>query len=520
MPQSGFIGLSSLDKELKNQPTTGTEPQATGGAGTPPQPLELQAEQQQDQGMFKRFSDSLPFVPAKVGPAEGVGQLRGDFDSRLRLPLLQIGVRPEDAEIKLGRLYFDFRSLTIGYLASDNIDQSQLTRNWGHVMVVRAEMALLYQLTDQLQLAVAGEIGWLPFSNQVGFTDPLLDLELSLAPLAQIQLNYAIPTPTWQFNFFDQFQVRRNTLGVGRNFDLLNRNPQDLTDRAGRYVFNVRQQTPSQNRQLDSTVEYHNVIGAQVDRLFPTQTRFTATLQHENIWYQQNTNALPTTIDQANFVLQSERENLRFKPFAQFTTTKQTGNPGWDMTARGGLRGPITDYIDFFGDGGYFWSGDGTRQSSVFTLGLLHEPKHNLRHSLVFTRNITYPERVLTDLIEYRVEYTFHPDMLGEIAVNRATFDSLSFNNTRGEQQQAEARVTWLAGPRLTLRPGVAYTEGRTFGAATSDFSVFDARFEVFYQFGPRFRAEFMYQYEQRDSSTALDSYYENLFTLSIIKYF
>lgn len=209
VPQSGGLGLTDWDRNLRAQPTTGTVPVPVGRMGTSPTPLEQQAESVEQSRIFTRLGSGLPFLPAKVGPVGGIGGFRVALSQRVKVPLFEVGVRPEDAEIKLGRLYLDWRTVTLAYLVSDNVEQSLNNRRVGHVMVVRSELALILQVTDTVRLALGGEVGWLPFRNEVGFTDPLLDLDLNAAPLAAIQIAYEMPTPTWTCSFNDTFTVRR-----------------------------------------------------------------------------------------------------------------------------------------------------------------------------------------------------------------------------------------------------------------------------------------------------------------------
>ena len=521
---SGFYGTTSDAVQPTLTGLAGTpadaalQPTLTGAAGT--QPANLAQEAKDASESLFRVANTGLLVPTRLGYGQGQVQAALPLAPQLNIPLLEWQARPEDAQLRLGRFYLQFRALSASVLASDNIDQTENNRRFGTISAVRLEMQAYIQLLENLRLAAGGTIVWLPFRNEIGFDDPLADFEISVIPLALMQLSYQLPLGHWEVSATDQFLVRHGGIGTGRSFDLLNRNATDLEDRAGRYAFSERQSPSSNTRRFQSGVEYHNLAGFTASRILPTNTRLTLGFTHDNIWYSQNPLALPSSQDVATIALESERDSLRFKPFITYRASSQSSRNGWDHEVRGGVRGPVTDYLDFLGDGGFFMNDDPGQTGYLWRLRLTHNPRESMRHSIEYRRAITYPVRDLETTVEYRLEQTIGPDLLGEIALSRSTFEVLDNSNTGSEEKRAEGRLTWAVNPRASFRAGLAYSDVNSFAAGAADYRLWTGRLEFRHATYGKLTTVAVYQHERRESTAALDSYYENLVTLTLRKEF
>ena len=102
-----------------------------------------------DTGAPYLHSLRTPALEPSVRPTESIDatfhldmpDVRGDF------PLLARGFEPEDADLKLGPVYFKLKAFGLGLLASDNIELSEDDRESDVIGIVRLSGTIIVQLT-------------------------------------------------------------------------------------------------------------------------------------------------------------------------------------------------------------------------------------------------------------------------------------------------------------------------------------------------------------------------------------
>jgi hypothetical protein len=462
----------------------------------------------------------------RLGPADLFMSTRLMRGPRFNAPLFSRGVRPEDAEIKLGRFYLDFRAVSGGLIYSDNVTLREDDPRSGVIGILRLTMAASLQITERLRIATYGTLVYLPFQNKIGiagfgFRDPFARFEA--APSWRTQLTFDWKAGHWEFEAIDDFRVRQRRFGALGSFDLFDGERFDEEDRAGRFVFGDRTRTGSarqSNARFEEFYEARNLVGAVAHRLLPTETRLTIGAFHSDMWYfSSSANDLPHSRDSAYVSLDSERESLRFKPFARYRVSRRDSED-WDQEAHVGFRGPITENLRLLASGGYFNGGQSEKETYLARARLRHTPGPYTFHQLEFHRGITEPEGGLETSWYYLLRQVLGPDLYGEVFAFKADFDNLRRARAKGEEWRAGVRVTYNLGKHTTLRTSATYAKFDYEGSrALGDYDAWIGRAELFYRFTHSFHGRLVYQYQTRDSTRIGESYDENFVGVHFIKY-
>lgn len=491
-----------------------------GGAGTVESSLVRDAQVAQE-SFFRTFQSGFIRAP-KLGYGQGQLTVSAPLGETTGLSLFTFAGKPEDAEFKLGNLYLDIFSLSGAVLWSDNINLVEVGKESEEIAVVRLRAALVYQINEAMRLSAAGTAVWLPFKSEVGFTDPIADYQASIAPVFQTQFLYDIPFNKVDVSLLENFSVQSGGFGTGRAFDLLGREADAVQDSAGRYAFRDTQSQGATDRRSRSTPSYHNVLGVNVTSLLPTVTRATVGYAHENVWQQRDSLGRQSSSDTFVAELRSERENIRFKPFVNYSARHGNDRFGYDSGIRGGFEGPITPYLDLQADTGYFLAGDESGEGYTWQLALIHKPRERFQHQLKYQRSVTYPDRALVTTVGYDARLRASPDILLEAITQEQNIEPLDNPNNSfgGKQFIAEGRINYRILDRITANLGYAWKHSVGRGVGPLRVDQHTIRFEWFILHTPTFESSFLYQHEFRDSNRALDSYVENVATLTLTRKF
>ena len=492
-----------------------------GGAGTTDSSLVRDADAAQN-SFFRSFQNGILRIP-KLGYGQGQFRVAAPLGPTSGLPLFGFASKPDNAEIKLGNFYLDIFSLSSSVLWSDNINLVEVGKESEEIAVVRLQAALIYQVNEAMNLSAAGTLIWLPFKPDIGFTDPLADYSFSLAPIFQSQFTYDIPFNHLDLQMIEDFTVQSGGFGTGRAFDLLERQANDLEDRAGRYSYRDTQAQGPTDKRFRSTPSFRNSIGVNLGTLLPTVTRFTVGYAHENIWQARDSLGQQSSSDSFTGELRSERENLRFKPFFNYNARHQNNRFGYDSSMRGGFNGPITPYLDLRADMGYYLAGDESGEGYTWSVGLLHRPRERFEHELDYLRTITFPDRSVVTLVGYHAQLQASPDIILEGGAQESNVEPIDNPNNSfgGKEFRAEGRFNYRVLDRIVSRLGYAWTHsvGRG-GVLPLRFDQHTIRFELVIAHTTTFESSFLYQHEFRDSNRALDSYVENVASLTLTRKF
>lgn len=491
-----------------------------GGAGTVESSLVRDADVAQD-AFFRSFQNGIIRTP-KLGYGTGQLTISAPLSPGVGVSLFGFKGKPEDAELKLGNFYLDILSLSGTALWSDNINLVETGKESEEIAVVRLQANLMYQINEAMRLSAGGTAIWLPFKSDIGFTDPMADYNFSLTPVFQTQFAYDIPFNKVDVQILESFTVQSGGFGMGRAFDLLNREADSLDDTAGRYGFRDIQSQAATQRRFTSTPTYRNAFGANVSTLLPTVTRMTFGYSHDNFWQQRDTLGQQSSADTFVAQLVSERENLRFKPHFSYSARHLNNRFGYDSSVNGGIQGPISPYLDLRAEMGYFLPGDESIEGYTWRVSLLHRPRERIQHQLDYLRAITFPARSLITTVAYTAQFQASQDILLEGGAQEQNVEPLDNPNNSfgGKQFRTEGRLNFRVADRITSRFGYAWNHSVGRGIAPLRFDTHTIRAELAIAHTPTFQSSMIYQHEFRDSNRALDSYVENVISLTLTRTF
>jgi len=467
---------------------------------------------------------------AKIGSGGTLFETHLFYGPGFNIPLIRPGGRPEHAQIKIGRFYLDVRFFSASVLLSDNVSLTN-PRKSGAIAIMRLGAIGIYQLTDSVRLSMAGTLIYLPFRNKLGIAGFGIDdalAEFEYTPLAQAQLAYNMEIARWDVQVYDEFQIAHRRIGLDEDYQLFNGIGFNEEDRAGRYVFGDNTALPpagGARRDLNgslsaSLIEMRNVFGFSAGRLLPTETRVEFGANHSDYWYQGPHGFLPSSRNAIYALAQSERENLRFQPFASYYADQYNYDPNWNHELRAGIAGPITENLDILGEAGYHWSDNLLRNTTVWRARLRHTLSPYTYHEFEYHRVVTEPVRDLEESYFYRLHQILGPYLYGEAYANRASFEPLERGRFSSVEDRVGVRLTANLGLHTTGRFGVTYSNIRLQNPTQDRLEAWQVRDELIYKYAPTVDFILTYQYQNVSSSRPMDSYHENFVLLTVTKYF
>jgi len=467
-------------------------------------------------------------APAQIGGAEGSLDIRsGNFSTNT--PFLRAGGEPEDADIKAGPLFIKFHYLDGLLLYDDNSRRSHNQRSSEVLVLLRLNLSIIAQLSDNLQFTISGSFEYLPIQNQFGVATNAfssLGLFLYAAPLLVSQLAYDTVIAGWPVRFTDDFQVGTGAYSDSArdNFQLFQGDYLSRNEQNG-YFFRSGQQTPgsngssSQNSNIDDGIVYFsNTVSAETDRLLPTDMRLTLRVDHENLWYNQSNSGLPPGRDDFIASLVSERDNLRFKPYASYEASYVEGSPDVTQIVQVGIFGPIDDQIFLRAAAGYYFNANG-HDGELYWLSLEHTAGDYTTESLGAERTLSlFNDQVLTSYY-YLLRQILGPTLNANLFADYVSSDDLinggrsSFSGELGGLQ-----LIWALGPKTQLSlAGIA--EHQNYDEGTRKDTV-TGRVILNREVTDTLTFQLLYQYQRSSSNLSGFSYYENLVYFRIVKFF
>lgn len=325
------------------------------------------------------------------------------------------------------------------------------------------------------------------------------------------------------------FEARHRRIGLDEDFDMFNGTAFPDEDRAGRYVFRDGTALPPENGGLNggrngrisaSLIELRNVIGVSAGRVLPTVTRIEMGANHSDYWYNGNRGLVPNSRDSAYALAQSERENLRFRPFASYRTHRFNYDPDWNHEVRGGMSVPITDNVDASGEAGYHWSDNLARNVTIWRGRIRHTPGPLTFHQFEYFREVTEPVRDLEETYYYQFKRIIGPYLFGEAYASHSTFVPLDRADLGSIEDRIGVRFSSELGLRTTARAGFVHSNIRIGKPRPERVEAWRARFELSYRHSQDIQWLLTYQYQIVDSTRPTRSYEENLVILTLTKYF
>lgn len=489
---------------------------------------------------------------AKVG--EGDARITADlpsvqlgFPNLPYTPFLHRGFAPEDAHLKLGPIYVRFGEAMGALLASDNVNLDAVNREAGCIAVVRLGLTVVAQLTEGWQFAVSGLISYLPFTGKVGvdvtsgldtgFGSFLLGVDY--APLLKSQLSYQVTLGDWPLVFADEAQINRGWYANETRDDFYRFNGRSsigqYEDRAGRYVFAApytrfrtnsffdRQRNGSFKQDNFDLTYLSNVVSVATSRLLPNEVQASARAYREDLWFYNNGNqgdsGLPHWREVATVELNSQRENLRFKPFMGYEVVKTSQmDSGVDQDVYVGVRGPITDQLSLYskislargytGEEGVFWN-----------VRLDHQIGPYTTESLSYERRWTEFHDEIVQELEYRLRQILGPDLIGTFYAAHGRIENRFGQMTSAEDTRLGLLLTYDMSPRTQMNLGATFAQTDN-NQDNTTVRTWTARYDINYHATDALTARLLYQYQKTEVDQANSDYYENMVMLMLTKTF
>jgi hypothetical protein len=445
------------------------------------------------------------------------------------LPWVERGFEPQNADLKVGPFYFKLRAIEAAILASDNINLTQNDRKAGVIGYAGITIDVMAQMTEDLRLATEGTFIYLPFQGKAGIAGfGLNDIyEFGLGgPLAHAQIEWDTKIGQWNVVLLDDFQIVEGVFSDEiYSSDVLFKGA-DFNDQAtlGRYVLRPSDADIFQNRgslndrfnSRNNVVVYSNTASVFAERLLPGDIRLQVGAYNEDLWYNQGNRGLPELRQGATVSLFDEHENTRFKPYIRYEAFRTQELGGVQSILTAGITGPITDQLHLVAEAGFFKGGnDGNGE--VWRLQLDHTLGPYTQQSLIFARTFTYFHDELDEQLGYNLRQIIGPKLSADLFaywIQTEDFFSGSTNQNY-DQWRFGARVTYTIGPKTSL-------------VATGEYNAIDfdhttqllGRLELGYNFTDTLLLHLVYQFQESSSDQIGLNYSENLFFLSLTKYF
>ncbi len=442
-------------------------------------------------------------------------------------PLLQRGFAPENADLKIGPLYFKLRHLSAGILFSDNVNHSHDHREQGWIGIASIGAQVMAQLTEGFHISAAGNFVYFPFDNRGGVAGFSLRTPYSFGVASSPNWH---TQATWEPVAFglplvitDEFRVglARYADQTSDNLELFEGFNYDEHDQSGIYNFRAPVNTTGGNKRSRAEnndfefLFYSNEISLNTSAPIPGQNIFRLHASHEDIWYQKTDDrGLPNSRDRVHISIDSVRDSLRFKPYVSYDLFHADPNR-LDHTFSLGIRGPVTDLMFLRARAGYVWQTVRNTQYFLWQVGLYHTPNPRTRHSLEYNRDMSdFHDQINQELL-YRISKTISPNLNANAYFGHIKREQFDTGFADRNAWRAGLRFSYLYSPRTTFGLTGQYTKFES-GSDIGATNAWKARFECTHSFSERFSTRFIYQYSRRESEQTLHDYYENIAYLSL----
>ncbi|WP_348542543.1 hypothetical protein [Chthoniobacter sp.] len=450
--------------------------------------------------------------------------------------MFQRGFEPQEADLKLGPLFFKLRALEAAVLHSDNINLTPDNTESGTIAYLGLTLDVVAQFTEDLRLAASFTLVYLPLENRggiVGFNSgaDLFNFGLATGPLTHVQATWDTDIGGWHVVFTDDFQISTGYYsgGIDGNYVLFEGSPFDenLQTRTGRYALGpasggaLRRGDANFDNQLDAgrqsdVIVFSNIISADAERLDPGSILLRARVYHEDLWYNQGNRGLPSLREGATISLISQRENMRFKPYVVYDLfhTKVEDQNLVQNIVRAGFAGPITEQLRLQAELGYF-NGGQADSGWLWRVALDHNAGPYTQESLIYARTFNYFHNEINE----GVGYTIHQVLGPRLDASAYTYRLRVQDYFDGEQATRDEwlfglRVTFIAGPKTTVQLTGEYT------AEDSGTRQMIGRADIGYNLTDTLLLHLAYQYQESKSDVFDLNFRENLIFLSVTKYF
>lgn len=483
-------------------------------------------------GVTRGLTTSDPRLTPTIRPADNF-RVKGNLDLpdlRGRFPLLQRGFAPEDADLKIGPLYFNLRQFSVGVQWTDNARRDGQNRESETRGFASIGAQVIWQISEASRLSASGNFVWFPFEGQGGVSGFALrspvSFGLASAPDAQVQASWepTILGVPWVIADELHTAVGRYTNGVRDDTEIFEGFSIDNSDgqSGGNYSFRspkerksrgFRQQTNNSNNEV---LLFSNIVSATTTAKVPGDFNLHFRAAHENIWYIDNNDRnLPPERNTVFSELESYRESFRFKPYLRYNLSQHPDPERLYQAVRVGARGPVTDLINFDGNVGHFWEEQSGRESFLWRAHFDHIINPLTRHMIEWSRDLEDLSDQLVQHVRYQFHHVLGPGLSGDVYGGYNWVEDLDGVFADREELNSGLRLSWRVSPKTTVRFLGQYAD-TVFSSGSFDTQVWRGRLELSHRFGDRINTRIIYQHTKQESGNGAAEYDENLLYFSM----
>ncbi|MEI6350251.1 MAG: hypothetical protein WCP06_04000 [Verrucomicrobiota bacterium] len=493
----------TLDAQSESEPVDDSAPAASPSGETPGSPNQAADNGVPYSTLFQKsgaplFGTTSLQVPGRELSGQGAGEnLSGDvhlsvFD--LGQSLLGSTLNLETAHLKLGPVYFHVDSVKGSVFHREGVIGSQHFSDWNSL--IDLQLSLAVQLGETGNIGLTADVFYFPLDNKLELMSyRAFELGLGLLSSLSAQAAYTVKIDEWPITFADDLRAIRSGFLSSSRSDLADLRAAQGTGGPGDYY-----EFGSSGRQNQGDfVTLSNVVSAMTRRDLG-EWAFSARGFHENLWYFASQNHLPNSREEADFQIQSVRENLRFKPFAKYTLVSIGNVGGVDQTVRMGVGGPVTDQIQLETSAGYFvGSAGGRHATAVGNVNLVHVIGPYTTEAVSAGRELSMFNDLVVDYTRYHINQILGPSLTGRLF---AQLDRSQNNAERvigGRETRTGAELRYYVGSKIDLDFIGMYLRSSQEGVGTDGFSVYSS---LYYTFTESLSLQIGAHYRLNDSET------------------
>ncbi|MBE7497039.1 MAG: hypothetical protein HS117_19025 [Verrucomicrobiaceae bacterium] len=432
--------------------------------------------------------------------------------------LLTRSFSPDLATVKLGPLYFDLLWVGAGAIWSDFNGRQTFPPDGGDGVISYVDLGFraLFRFTDTIYLSAAGQLMYLPQSNEIAF-----GLGYGNQASIGIDLFFGDTWGEWDVSFTSAFFGR-----PGLNFyaDTWN----DGFDRAGRYWFGFQQRRANPTQQFANDGRgalFGNTVAFNASRLvLGGAWRFWSRLSHTDFWQGFDFDNHGKR-EQLSLLLGYEGSILPFAPRFSYDMWSFDGFESLFHQFMVGLTGRLTENINWASNVGYLFGTGGANSQGRFlwNMSLQHNITARTNHWLsfgeMFFANDVADEAITTRYLGYGLTHNFarnlHFSIFGQISDREDVLHGRRGGFDASERAGGGAILTYKPLDFTAISASIMHD---TSLKPTDLYTRWLSRIQITQQLSMRLTGTLMYQYEESSGRAA--GFTEHMVQLGLRRYF
>lgn len=333
-------------------------------------------------------------------------------------------------------------SIGTSVLVTDNVDRTKDKKS-GIFWLLEPSLFLKADISEDIKLAVNGRLVLQPL-------DSFRAAEYLDGNLFHAQLSHTMRIGGWTVVTSDDVG---SFMGISQNQSRGSFNSLRATDEDLEGAYRLRA-TSSKSDNLESFF-YSNIAGVKADRILPADVRLTVGGYHQDNWIVSGGDSVPKGVDSAFVHLQSERPNLRFKPFADYRVSKSASDNA--QSFRAGIRGPVTERLDLLVGAGALNNENGT--GLLYSLSLMHAAGPFTFETLSVAQRSDDFQQSISRVWSYSITQTLGSRVSADFFVSYSQNEILQDTGSASQSIRTGARLTKIISKGQTAQLSCTYVK-------------------------------------------------------------